>query len=416
MATVQDRYIAAMVLSGVGDALGYKNGNWEFCNSGKEIHDELKSLGGVDKLKVNVKNFMVSDDTVMHIATAKALIEWKAEDLSSELGEKLYLKMAEQYKESMRNMAGRAPGATCMNSCHMLKPSRSGGYIIDFNPRGGGCGAAMRAMCIGLFYPRPEELNKLIAVSIESGRMTHHHPTGYLGALAAALFTSYSLQRKEIKEWGCGLMETLPKALDYVKKSNIAVEENVEAWGYFTKRWSEYLKLRRIEDGKQRPVFPEKFGVKERDEFYKSCSYSGWGGSSGHDAPMIAYDALLSFNGTWPDLCSRAMFHSGDSDSTGVIAACCYGAMYGYQGVNENNYKKLEYREVLEKLAKELYQISHPEDKETVTKEMQEGDKKVLQRMDSLPPPPSEDVVADIPINSDSAKEVEKRLSNMDKI
>lgn len=34
--------------------------------------------------------------------------------------------------------------------------------------------------------------------------------------------------------------------------------------------------------------FPKKYGVKERDEFYKSVSFSGWGGASGHDAPMIA--------------------------------------------------------------------------------------------------------------------------------
>lgn len=394
--SLKERYEAAMVLSGVGDALGYKNGSWEFCHSGELIHKEAKQLGGVDNIKINPKNWMVSDDTVMHIATAEGLVEFinflESKGLKPEPQERMYMKIADKYKSCMNDMTGRAPGATCMGSCHMLKTSRRGGYIIPFNARGGGCGAAMRAMCIGLFYPKPEDIGNLIAVSVESGRMTHHHPTGYLGALAAALFTSYAIQGKPVKSWGAGLMETLPKALQYVKDSNIDVKDNVNAWDYFTKRWTEYLELRGISDGLQDPKFPEVFGVKERDDFYKSLSYSGWGGSSGHDAPMIAYDALLSYDGTWPDLCSRSMFHSGDSDSTGVIAACCYGAMFGFYGVNKNNYKKLEYGERLRGLGEKLYAISHPSDTEVVEKVKME-DRKTLERIDSLPRPPSDDSI-----------------------
>lgn len=33
------------------------------------------------------------------------------------------------------------------------------------------------------------------------------------------------------------------------------------------------------------------------------------------------------------------MFHGGDSDSTGVIAACWFGATYGVQDVPDLNYK-----------------------------------------------------------------------------
>ena len=75
-------------------------------------------------------------------------------------------------------MRGRAPGGTTASSCAQLRPLISQGYMIPFNPKGGGCGAAMRSMCIGLLYHSPDKLEDLIAVSIESGRMTHNHPTG----------------------------------------------------------------------------------------------------------------------------------------------------------------------------------------------------------------------------------------------
>ena len=57
---------------------------------------------------------------------------------------------------------------------------------------------------------------------------------------------------------------------------------------YFERSWKDYLDLRNLTSGEIEPVFPDAYGVEERDKFYESVSASGWGEASGHDAPMIA--------------------------------------------------------------------------------------------------------------------------------
>lgn len=181
---------------------------------------------------------------------------------------------------------------------------------------------------------------------------------GFLGALAASLFTSYAIQDKPLREWGAGLMATIPKVMEYIKKIGRDCKENQDNWAYFTDKWNSYLKLRGLENGDKDPTFPKMYSCDQRDEFYRSVSFAGWGGASGHDAPMIAYDALLGAGNSWEEVCHRGMFHGGDSDSTGVMAGAWWGAMHGFEGVPVGNYEKLEYRERLEDLAEKLFKKS----------------------------------------------------------
>ncbi|NXX68896.1 ADPRH hydrolase, partial [Spizella passerina] len=158
-----------MVLSGVGDALGYRGARWEYCTSGPQIHAELAELGGLAAISLEPPEWPVSDDTVLHLATAEGL----ATGLE---GEPLLQELAQRYVAAMGDMEGRKPGPSSIlgeqggpeepgrgrgaqgasqprvpsPGTSQLRPGEPQGYRIPFNPRGTGCGAAMRSLAIGL--------------------------------------------------------------------------------------------------------------------------------------------------------------------------------------------------------------------------------------------------------------------------
>ena len=69
-----EKFQAGMVLGAVGDALGYRKGRWEFCGSGRQIQEELETLGGLGALKLDSDNWPLSDGALMHMTTAEALV------------------------------------------------------------------------------------------------------------------------------------------------------------------------------------------------------------------------------------------------------------------------------------------------------------------------------------------------------
>ncbi|KAM9258619.1 ADP-ribosylhydrolase ARH1-like [Morus bassanus] len=346
-----EAYEAAMVLSGVGDALGYRGGRWEYCTSGPRIHAELAELGGLGAITLEPPEWPVSDDTVLLLATAEAL----ATGLE---GEPLLQELARRYVAAMGDMEGRKPGPTSILGTSQLRPGEPEGYRIPFNPTGTGCGAAMRSLAIGLRYPHTWELPTLIRVSVESGRMTHHHPTGYLGALAVALFGALGARGEPPERWGAELLRVLPLAWDYVEGTGVAVEANAAAWPFFGDAWHRYLESRGLLEGRGPPQVPSLPSPAERDAAYLGWALEGWAGRSGHDAPMVALEALLAAGGCWEDLCARGVLHGGDNDSTGTIAAGCWGLLGGLAPVPPGLHRSLEHRERLRDAAHRLYALA----------------------------------------------------------
>ncbi|XP_027446201.1 protein ADP-ribosylarginine hydrolase-like protein 1 isoform X2 [Zalophus californianus] len=209
-----EKFKAAMLLGAVGDALGHRNAHKDSSASGRKVREGPQTSGGLDHLLLSPETWPVSDNTIMHLTTAGALTTdyWCLDDL--------YREMVRRYVEVLEKLPEHWADPATLEGCSQLKPDN---YLLawhtPFNEKGSGFGAATKAMCIGMRYWKPERLETLVEVSVECGRMTHNHPTGFLGSLCTALFASYAAQGKPLEQWGRDMMRTVPLAEEYCKKT-----------------------------------------------------------------------------------------------------------------------------------------------------------------------------------------------------
>ncbi|XP_025118328.2 protein ADP-ribosylarginine hydrolase-like protein 1 isoform X2 [Bubalus bubalis] len=352
-----EKFQAAMLLGAVGDALGFGHAARESSSLGTRVQEEMGKGGGLDHLVLSPETWPVSDNTIMHMSTAGALITdfWCLDDL--------YREMVRRYVDVLEKLPEQRADPATLEGCSQLKPDN---YLLawhtPFNEKGSGFGAATKAMCVGMRYWQPERLETLVEVSVECGRMTHNHPTGFLGSLCTALFASYAVQGKRLEQWGRDMLQTVPLAEEYCKKTIRHLAEYQEHWFYFEAKWQFYLEERKIiEDTENEASFPDRYDAEEREKTYRKWSSEGRGGRRGHDAPMIAYDALLGAKGSWTELCCRAMFHGGESGATGAIAGCLFGLLHGLDAVPAGLYRELEHQEELRRLGEALHRLSSQE-------------------------------------------------------
>ena len=248
---MNNEYIeAALMISSYLDTIGFKNGQWEFnyfshniqnittaINMNFTIIHHYMSLGGFNNL--DITNWKSSDDTLLIIATIKAL-----KDGGKEIN--FINRYIEIYNELIKDT--RYSGYQTKKSIYYLKqiinnPRKSYLHMIQYEKTMGGNGAAIRTGPIGIFYNN--NLDKLISTSIICSRLTHNIPLGYLGGLLTALFTSYAYNKINSWLWIDNLLELIQsnKILDYIHSTNIGTSHDTEINEYFA-YWFKYKETR----------------------------------------------------------------------------------------------------------------------------------------------------------------------------
>jgi ADP-ribosylglycohydrolase len=177
-----------------------------------------------------------SDDTQMSLAVADALIESGRGDL-----DELMNAMGRHFVSWARSADNnRFPGSTCMAGCLKLEsgvPWRDAG-VADSK----GCGSAMRAAPIGLYFWRNQQC--LLDTARASSLLTHGHDAAIEATAAVALLVSLALQKVEpavmykilLKECGPrssdfrGCLERLPSFLDVDPAEALSAGGIGEGW------------------------------------------------------------------------------------------------------------------------------------------------------------------------------------------
>jgi ADP-ribosylglycohydrolase len=323
------RLLGCLLAGAAGDALGaaVEFSNWD------SIRRQYGELGIRDMAPAYGRLGAITDDTQMMLFTAEGLIRASVRgtargicDPSAVVHHALLRWLLTQNLQPATKVgrdgwlikqpelwSRRAPGNTCLTA---LSASSRFGEPATNNSKG--CGGVMRVAPCAIFSDAFE-------LASESAHYSHGHPSGYL---AAGLFADI-LHRL----WtDCPTLEQACHSALQKHGQRPGMEETRQAVEYVLEQYHQ--------GNCPTPERIDRYG-------------GGW----------IAEEALAI--GIWCALCAdsledgiiRAVNHSGDSDSTGLIAGNLLGLIHGPAAIPGRWLAELELREIITRIAADLLYV-----------------------------------------------------------
>lgn len=381
--TKNNKLYYSMFYAIVGDTIGFGNGHVEFNENDNMIvrsnFDAKKnsiytiyhvytfiSKGGYSGFKMN--DLIASDDSILALAVFDA-VKNSLKKNNKQVIDNIKDKLIEYYQND-KLKDRRYYGVRTVKSLERLINRNLDWEKFSYSENAGGCGASIRSMPIGLFYHGKENRDKLLEISIQSSRITHNNPTGYLGGFASALFTALAIEGIKPYLWIDELLSFFRegKIANFIKKiigdkfkNELKFHlQDIDEFFYLLMKYKEWrfeVKdnkwiFRSTSEGSKKSM---KYLDIRNNLFYQYFNRPGYynPGSNGFDSVIMAYDSILECEGNFEKLIYNAMLHAGDSDSTGCIAGAFFGAYYGNVNI-PNNLSQIELKNELDNLIADI--------------------------------------------------------------
>ncbi len=324
-----DRFRGCIVGLAVGDALGHPT---EFISSVSAIQKRYGAKG--------IREFAAqgrhpagtfTDDTQMTVSVLRALVRHGHDELDA-----LMTCLGEEFLAwSVHRDNNRAPGGTCLTGCRNFSSGRS--WKDAGVKESKGCGAAMRAAPLGLFFSDDAQLVRLAAAQ---SVLTHSHPTGIASSVAAAAAVAHVAR-------GGALSGLLDFVTSCVERCDDALLLELGATPELVKRVGNREQLKLLE--RTREALSQ-----DTDDV---CTLLG-GAWIGEEAVATALWCVLKTDGNFEEAIVRGATSSGDSDSIACIAGSICGALQGYDAIPARFSAKVEKSAALDVLAQYLHWVA----------------------------------------------------------